>query len=265
MLSRVRIQNFKSIGEPGVDLELAPFTFLVGPNGGGKSSILEAVCVSAQRSIQGKLVNFLSGSDISGETPLIKVWFDRQPAFPEPLGWQLRLVGTSTSIRRLYGGEYEPPVNNDLFHETTNERAAQFSADSYLIASTRGDVPYTVGTGGDPNWVGVRGETLLRLLATIFGRREYQDVSEKIARWADRFGVTGLKAGLWNDGTAGADYLDTAVSEVLNLSLSSSGARQILTVITQLSWAEAGSLLMVEEPEISLHPQAQLDVIEMFA
>ena len=33
MLSRVKIQNFKSIGEPGVDLELKPLTFLVGPNG----------------------------------------------------------------------------------------------------------------------------------------------------------------------------------------------------------------------------------------
>ena len=34
MLSRVKIQNFKSIGEPGVDLEFKPLTLLVGPNGG---------------------------------------------------------------------------------------------------------------------------------------------------------------------------------------------------------------------------------------
>ncbi|MFQ5874616.1 MAG: AAA family ATPase, partial [Dehalococcoidia bacterium] len=43
MLSRLIVKNFKSIGEPGVDLELKPLTILVGPNGSGKSSIFEAV------------------------------------------------------------------------------------------------------------------------------------------------------------------------------------------------------------------------------
>ncbi len=38
-----------------------------------------------------------------------------------------------------------------------------------------------------------------------------------------------------------------------------------MTVITQLFWAPKGSLLMIEEPEISLHPKAQIDVLEMFA
>ena len=56
MLSRVVIKNFKSIGEPGVDLALKPLTLLVGPNGGGKSSILEAIAVTAQQSPSGKLI-----------------------------------------------------------------------------------------------------------------------------------------------------------------------------------------------------------------
>ena len=34
MLTSAIIENFKSIGEPGVDLELKPLTLLVGPNGG---------------------------------------------------------------------------------------------------------------------------------------------------------------------------------------------------------------------------------------
>ena len=48
MLSRLVVKNFKSIGEPGVDLELKPLTILVGPNGSGKSSIFEAVAVGAR-------------------------------------------------------------------------------------------------------------------------------------------------------------------------------------------------------------------------
>ena len=54
MISRVAIKNFKSIGEPGVDLELKPLTLLVGPNGGGKSSILEAIAVASQNAISSR-------------------------------------------------------------------------------------------------------------------------------------------------------------------------------------------------------------------
>lgn len=49
MLQEVSIANFKSIGEPGIEgLELKPLTLLVGPNGGGKSAILEAITSCAQ-------------------------------------------------------------------------------------------------------------------------------------------------------------------------------------------------------------------------
>ena len=80
MISRVVIKNFKSIGEPGVDLELKPLTLLVGPNGGGKSSILEAVAVAIQGEFSGKLTNFPSGESIlhkpDGLQSLIDLCFD---------------------------------------------------------------------------------------------------------------------------------------------------------------------------------------------
>ena len=48
MITKFSIQNFKSIGEPGVDLKLSPITVLVGPNNAGKSSILEAFAFFSQ-------------------------------------------------------------------------------------------------------------------------------------------------------------------------------------------------------------------------
>jgi predicted ATPase len=102
------------------------------------------------------------------------------------------------------------------------------------------------------------------LLAVIFGQRRYESTAVKIAQWASRFGVSGLKAGLRGSNQSGADYLDNELKATLDLALASSGARQILTVITQLFWAPEGSLIMIEEPEISLHPKAQVDVLEMF-
>ena len=80
MISQVVIENFKSIGESGVDLELKPLTLLVGPNGGGKSSILEAIAVASQNSPKGKLVSFPSWDSVmhrqSGSKSVIDVYFD---------------------------------------------------------------------------------------------------------------------------------------------------------------------------------------------
>jgi len=46
MITRLRVQNFKALRD--VDVELGPFTVLIGPNDTGKSSFLEAVYALAQ-------------------------------------------------------------------------------------------------------------------------------------------------------------------------------------------------------------------------
>jgi energy-coupling factor transporter ATP-binding protein EcfA2 len=48
MLRSVSIKNYKAIGPGDLKLDLAPLTVLVGKNGTGKSSILEAIALTAQ-------------------------------------------------------------------------------------------------------------------------------------------------------------------------------------------------------------------------
>jgi len=50
-----------------------------------------------------------------------------------------------------------------------------------------------------------------------------------------------------------------------NLNLASQGTRQVLSVIVQLFWAKPGSIVMIEEPELSLHPEAQDKLPALFA
>ena len=99
MLSRVKIQNFKSIGEPGVDLELKPLTFLVGPNGGGKSSILEAITFASK---QGTAVSgFFVFSDIEdlhfrAEANTLSVEIDAVLGRSDEMGtYKLSCIGAS--------------------------------------------------------------------------------------------------------------------------------------------------------------------------
>ena len=47
MWTRLRLQNFKGYQDTG-ELELRPLTILIGPNGGGKSSILQFLMVLKQ-------------------------------------------------------------------------------------------------------------------------------------------------------------------------------------------------------------------------
>jgi hypothetical protein len=143
--------------------------------------------------------------------------------------------------------------------------AEKLETNAFLISSLRGDIRYHVGTSASPKWVGVRGQHLLLLLAIIFGDRRHRMIADKIRTWAGRYGIGDLFAGLRGDDQVGSDYIDTEIKATLDLALASSGSKQILTVITQLFWAPEGSLLMIEEPEISLHPKAQIDVLEMFA
>lgn len=52
MFTRLAVQNFRAIGPGRLEIELAPLTVLVGPSGGGKSSVLQALLLTAQSALE---------------------------------------------------------------------------------------------------------------------------------------------------------------------------------------------------------------------
>ncbi len=265
MLSRVRIQNFKSIGEPGVDLELKPLTFLVGPNGGGKSSILEAIGATAKRHSGGQLIDYDKLEAFihrgNGLEATIELYFKERGTTGAFLGGRITLP--SKNFEELEGPHLHP--QSEEARTTLQGLWYDHLSRTFLISSVRGDVRFDTGTGQVPAWIGLHGEYLLSALGLVLGPEGNDESAKSIVGWARRFGISGLKAGLSGSDKVGSSYVEEQLGTRLNSALSSSGARQILTVITQLFWAAKGSLVMIEEPEISLHPKAQLDVLQMFA
>jgi predicted ATPase len=143
---------------------------------------------------------------------------------------------------------------------------------AYFITALRGGIEAQVriglppGVGREtPSWVGTRGEHLVEILALCFGKREYYLKAEKIDEWSERLGVGKISAGWVGGNRLGGDFEDPILKTSLNLVLASSGSRQILSMITQLFWSEPGDVIMIEEPEISLHPQSQILVQDLFA
>jgi len=113
--------------------------------------------------------------------------------------------------------------------------------------------------------LGTHGEGLIEILSLIFRRPEFEKKAGKIVEWASKFGMTELKAGWWGRKYLSSDYIDPEFQTRLNLTLASQGSRQILTVIAQLFWSDPGSVIMIEEPEMSLHIESQLELPKMFA
>jgi len=165
---------------------------------------------------------------------------------------------------------------NDLFSDIAVEIVriirARILNQVFLISAMRGqpdfeqkvdeaiNVPFLKALG-----VGTYGRYLIQVLSLIHSNREYEEIYKKIDKWASIFGLNKFSAGYKGGTILGSDYIDDKLNAVLNLAMASHGSKQILSVITQLFWSDPGAIIMIEEPEISLHPNAQARLAELFA
>lgn len=134
----------------------------------------------------------------------------------------------------------------------------------FPISVIRGSIGYEASSMGKPSWVGKLGENLVPLLSLCSAGLNFKDKYDKITSWAEKFEIKGLTAGFWGEQRLRAEFLDPILLVPLNLSLASFGSKQILTIITQLFWSDPGDVILIEEPEISLHPGAQVLLQELF-
>ncbi|MFQ6121043.1 MAG: AAA family ATPase, partial [Methanosarcinales archaeon] len=339
MLSKILIKNFKSIGEDGVELQLAPLTILVGPNGSGKSSVLE-VLTFIHQSVYKKptykkngvidlesFENTVHKKDknrwISIELHIIsdsKKLIDLAKNLPEfknleinesKLGYRIETreeeikqsvffndqeIMSAGYIRenksyqmgffvpdflkevRIQGmnvlfdispdnlenlDKKEPKEYIDIISEIMNIFRDKI-VKTYYISALRGEIPRKENFRGKPEWVGVHGENVIKLLALIYGSREYNEIQKNIIKWAYELEVADLHAGWAGNEILGCDYKDPKLDTILDLQFSGFGSKQIIPVIVQLFYSPSDSIIMVEEPEISLHPDAQTKLPEMF-
>lgn len=265
MLSRLVVKNFKSIGEPGVDLELKPLTILVGPNGSGKSSIFEAVAFGAQDFRRGEMYEFEPEESAfchrTDVTLTIELYFNQNPSLKHKY-----LFGPTTQGSRQWITDGKQVSDDPVLREGERIWAEDVKDKTFLLGSARGAVKKDYSTSYEPRWVGRDGEYLVPLLANIFGGLpKNKRIVQKINKWMVRFGARDVSAGIQGRDKMRAGFEDPCLEVALEFAASSGGARQIACVVTQLFWAPKRSIIIIEEPEISLHPESQLHLIDLFA
>ena len=116
-----------------------------------------------------------------------------------------------------------------------------------------------------PRSVGKRGQFAVQRLARLFASDESADAAQAIRRWTERFGLARLSAG-WRGGKRlGCDFRDPLSGAVLSFDMAGYGSQQLLPIIVELFSSPVPSTILIEEPEMSLHPKAAAHLPVMLA
>ena len=114
-----------------------------------------------------------------------------------------------------------------------------------------------------PTWIGHNSQYLIEILSDCFTIKP--EKSRKIKKWADKFQLMDVRAGYRVKNILESNFRDDLLNVDLNSNLAGLGARQLLSIITQIFYSEPDDVIMIEEPEISLHPENQVLLHELFA
>ena len=236
MITNITLENFKCFRQVSINPKL--LTVLIGPNGTGKSSILQALLLLKQSvggvgmKIQGEFISFAEISDLfpnyweqSGSTSL-NFTVD-----------ELQMVGLAKEncLERLRF----VPSGRGLVRPTYPMRERYFE--------------HITIQGG----LGVQEEQLASNLG--YGRATEERISEVLRK------VTGTGMRVETVPPQSVEVNSLGSSGVVNIVSEGFGANALILLAHELIEALKGATVLVEEPEIHLHPKAQADLAEVMA
>lgn len=250
MITNINLENFKGFRKLDINPKL--LTVLIGPNGTGKSSALQALLLLKQSVevgriyYQGELIHLSGQADIAPnfmrDNPAISIGFGitgeseifrcavrrRMPisSLPVPAVFLLRQLCSVPAVRGLVRPQYH----------LSNEYVKQVSP---------------------RNGIDAQETQLASNLA--YSRQSEEQLSNLLKK------VTG--AGLRAEPTPpqSVSVKSTTPSGAVNIVTEGFGANALILLLHQLLTADKGATILIEEPEIHLHPKAQAELAEVLA
>ena len=168
----------------------------------------------------------------------------------EPKEWELRGEIFFVSSFLLHG---HPSYFSSRLVDVVKGRLSKV----YYLSAERGSIPWRYVAGEQkPEWVGRKGEHTLGVIAELM-KPEYDKKRLPYEVLCEKFGIKDVWAGWDRHYYLTSCYIDPFLDSPHKLPSLGHGSRQLLPVIAQLAYSEPGSVILVEEPEISLHPSYQ--------
>ena len=268
MITNITLENFKCFRK--VEVEPRRITAFVGPNGTGKSSVLQALALLKQSmggqeqfNLQGSLVNLNRYDQI-------------QPKFDE-----------KQTQRIAFQGVYDPsPIEAKDFGEHLS-----FDYDAHIIEGRTPQQGTRSVVKQEPLLIPreVLGNLKFVSAARGFGQPTYgqshqvhediqlsgnlnqqeqyaasnlfysnRQIKSKIAHWSKK--VTGIEIVADPIPAQLVEIKSLAPSGDINIVAEGFGTNALILLFLQLASAEKGATVLIEEPEIHLHPKAQAEL-----
>ena len=157
------------------------------------------------------------------------------------------------------------PLASLLMSQLGIEAVQQFlSSRVFLVSASRGIQQRRLDDKFEIPDVGRNGQHTLQVLSAVFAKPQYRSAAAKIREWGQVFGLCDVSSGWAGGRELTSGYTDPLSATPLPLHSAGFGSQQILPVIVQLFASPTDSLVVIEEPEICLHPAAQVDLVRMF-
>ncbi|MDQ7026928.1 MAG: DUF3696 domain-containing protein [Anaerolineae bacterium] len=257
MFTRMKLENFKSW--QALDIEMAPLTLLFGTNSSGKSSILQSILLIWQTIIKTRWLAINFGGTASDFTD---VGGFREMVFEHNLENTVRInIEPSFDLRMWQAkNDVEYSVDEGINTFTINDDGILsyhylgplrlYPKRSYLWS---GVAPYTIEPDGENT-----------IAALIESTRRDNQLLDNVSKWLIKSGlVGGFKVNpLDKDNRFYETQVEigNAISNLLDVGF---GISQVLPVITLLYFAPRHSIVLLEQPELHLHPRAQAHLADL--
>ena len=236
MITNITLENFKCFRR--VELNPKRLTVLIGPNGTGKSSVLQALLIkkqsrgSSNHTYKGKSINLCSQSDIA-------------PKFLDDPGRETIEFEVSNPDFML--SEYT------RIHETMR-----------FVPAARGLVQPTYPLGDSLAESITLQQGLDAQETQLATNLVYDGTSaEKLSNLLMKVTGTGLRAETVPPRAVEVKSLTS--SGKVNIVLEGFGTNALIQLLLELITAPRGATVLIEEPEIHLHPKAQAELAEVMA
>lgn len=258
MITDIILTNFKGFRR----LEIQPkrITAFVGPNGTGKSSVLQAFGLVKQTVEDPRRMGLVLGG------PLVNLpGVDALTANGGQGNTEFQFCGAgsgpASAVECHVEFSFENTPGSITFDRSNIERALK---DLRIVPALRGFTQpfYELGNNRVKDVSMTRGVAQQEAQTATNFCYSPEEV-ERVSRLLQKVTGTGLRA--YTVPSKSVEVKSLATVGPINIVAEGFGANSLIMLLLQLVAANKGATVMIEEPEIHLHPKAQADLAEVLA